>query len=167
MMTNTTSPNINYYYYCCCCCWRRWWWWWQSPRLSMWKRPRTCSKEGCSLRTAAKCHCLPASIFCYLIIIKVVITITIEIMIIMTVINTLVRKSSSVWTVSISTRRFILCRQSIGLEGELYGDDVESWLNVEIRTILMLATTIMRATTMKVTTVIMMVNTKQWWWWQW
>ena len=88
---------------------------------------------------------------------------TIEIRIFMTMINTLVRKSSSVWTVSISTRRFILCRQSIGLEGELYGDDVESWLNVEIKTILLLATTIMRATTMKVTTtVIMMVNTKQW-----
>ena len=136
MMTITTSPNVNYYY-----CWRWWWWWWwwQSPRLSMWKHPRTCSKEGCSLRTAAKCHCLPASRFFYLIIIKVVITITIEIMIIMTMINTLVRKSSSVWTVSISTRRFILWRQSIGLEGELYGDDVESWLNVEIKTILMLA----------------------------
>ena len=37
---------------------------------------------------------------------------------------TLVRKSSSVWTVSISTKRFILCRQSIGLVDDLDdGDD--------------------------------------------
>ena len=43
--------------------------------------------------------------------------------IIMIIIITLVRKSSSVWTVSISTKRFILCRQSIGLVDGL--DDVD------------------------------------------
>ena len=84
------------------------------PHLSKWKRPRSCSTRECFPHTAGICRCLPVKICCsnnvffhnyhhfhqpYQAWQNV----------------TLVRKSSSVWTVSMSTRRFILWRQSIGL----------------------------------------------------